>query len=87
MEREISKIVSGIVVKKNSPKTITVELQKLVKHPRYGKYIRKTSSYKVHDEKNEVQLGDKVQITECRPLSKTKRWRLVEIVGKATGSP
>jgi small subunit ribosomal protein S17 len=84
MEREINKIVTGAVVKTNSPKTITVELKRLVKHPRYGKYLRKTSSFKVHDEKNEAKIGDSVEITESRPLSKTKRWRLVKIVKKAS---
>ena len=86
MEHEINKIVNGAVVKNNSPKTITVVLERLVKHPRYGKYIRKTSSYKVHDEKNEAKVGDKVEITESRPLSKTKRWRLVKIVSAKGGS-
>jgi small subunit ribosomal protein S17 len=84
MEREINKIVTGAVVKNNSPKTITVELKRLVKHPRYGKYLRKTSSFKVHDEKNEAKIGDSVEITESRPLSKTKSWRLVKIIRKAS---
>ncbi|MFH1230228.1 MAG: 30S ribosomal protein S17 [Planctomycetota bacterium] len=84
MEHKINKIVTGAVVKNNSATTITVELERLVKHPRYGKYIRKTSSYKVHDGKNEAKVGDKVEITGSRPLSKTKRWRLVKIVEKAS---
>ena len=64
-------------------KTITVEVERKVMHPKYHKYIKMTSKFKAHDEKNECGEGDTVRIMETRPLSKTKRWRLVEIVERA----
>ncbi len=64
-------------------KTITVAIERKVKHPIYGKFVKKTTKYHAHDEKNECTIGDVVKIMETRPLSKTKRWRLVEIVEKA----
>ena len=64
-------------------KTITVAIERKVMHPIYGKYLKKTSKLHAHDEKNECGIGDTVKIMETRPLSKTKRWRLVEIVEKA----
>ena len=64
-------------------KTITVAVERKVKHPIYGKFVKKTSKFHAHDEKNECTVGDIVRIMESRPLSKTKRWRLVEIVEKA----
>ncbi|MBM4030220.1 MAG: 30S ribosomal protein S17 [Planctomycetes bacterium] len=66
-------------------KTITVESERRVMHPRYRKYIRATTRYKVHDERREARVGDTVRIMETRPLSKTKCWRLVEVVGRARG--
>ena len=63
-------------------KTITVAVERKVKHPIYGKFIKKTTSFHAHDEKDECSIGDIVKIMETRPLSKTKRWRLVEIVEK-----
>jgi small subunit ribosomal protein S17 len=63
-------------------KTITVEVERRVKHPIYGKFVKKTSRFHAHDEKNECSIGDLVKIMETRPLSKTKRWRLVEVVEK-----
>jgi len=63
-------------------KTITVSVERKVKHPIYGKFIKKTTRFHAHDEKNEASIGDTVRIAETRPLSKTKRWRLVEIVEK-----
>ena len=83
MQREEKKKISGVVTKINSAKTITVLLERMVKHPKYGKYMRKTATYKVHDEKNEAHPGDEVEIAEARPLSKTKKWRLVTITKKA----
>jgi small subunit ribosomal protein S17 len=83
MQREEKKKISGVVTKINSAKTITVLLERMVKHPKYGKYMRKTATYKVHDEKNEAHRGDEVEIAEARPLSKTKKWRLVTITKKA----
>ena len=63
-------------------KTITVAVERKVKHPIYGKFVKKTTKFHAHDEKNECSIGDLVKIMESRPLSKTKRWRLVEIVEK-----
>ncbi len=64
-------------------KTITVAVERKVKHPIYGKFVKKTTRFHAHDEKNECTVGDIVRIMESRPLSKTKRWRLVEVVEKA----
>ena len=64
-------------------KTITVAVERRVKHPIYGKFVKKTTKFHAHDEKNECSIGDTVKIMETRPLSKTKRWRLVEIIEKA----
>ena len=72
----------GIVVSDKMDKTVVVRVERQFKHPLYGKYIRRHKKFKVHDEKNEAQTGDKVKIEESRPVSKTKRWKLVEIVKK-----
>jgi small subunit ribosomal protein S17 len=64
-------------------KTITVAVERKVKHPIYGKFVKKTTKFHAHDEKNECTVGDTVRIMETRPLSKSKRWRLVEVVEKA----
>ncbi len=61
-------------------KTISVSVSRVVKHPKYGKYMKKTSVFKAHDEKNESKMGDRVLIRESRPLSKTKRWELIKIL-------
>ena len=63
-------------------KTVTVAVERKVKHPIYGKFVKKTTRFHAHDEKNECSIGDVVKIMETRPLSKTKRWRLVEVVEK-----
>ena len=63
-------------------KTITVKVERKVKHPLYGKFLKKTTRFHAHDEKNECSIGDTVKIMESRPMSKTKRWRLVEVVEK-----
>ena len=73
----------GKVVSDRMDKTVVVSIERLVKHPTYGRYVRRRTKFKVHDEKNECQVGDLVRIRETRPLSKTKRWRLVEIVKRA----
>ncbi len=73
---------TGIVVSDKMNKTIVVRIQRQFKHPLYGKYIRKHKKYKVHDENNEARTGDKVKIQEFRPVSKTKRWALVEVIEK-----
>lgn len=70
----------GEVVSTKMQKTIAVEVYQLIRHKKYGKYIRQSSVFKAHDEKGEAQMGDRVRIYETRPLSKTKRWRLAEIV-------
>ena len=71
-----------MVTSNKMTKTITVAVERKVKHPIYGKFIKKTTKFHAHDEKNEASVGDVVRIAETRPLSKTKRWRLVEIVEK-----
>ncbi len=73
----------GLVVSDRMDKTITVAIQRQVKHPIYGKFVRKTTRLKAHDETNDANSGDTVRIQETRPLSKTKRWRLVEVVERA----
>jgi small subunit ribosomal protein S17 len=74
------KTVAGIVTSNKMTNTITVKAEKRVKHPRYGKFVKRVTVYKAHDEGNKAVQGDKVEIVESRPLSKDKRWRLVRIV-------
>jgi small subunit ribosomal protein S17 len=84
MERNLRKERVGTVVSgKKMQKSITVAIDRKVKHPIYGKFVHRTTKFMAHDEKNEASIGDKVRIMETRPLSKMKRWRLVEIVEKA----
>ena len=83
MERSLRKKRIGRVVSDKMEKTIVVAVETKVRHPLYGKTVNKTTKFKVHDEKNEAKINDKVSIMETRPLSKDKRWRLVEIVEKA----
>ncbi|NQU73361.1 MAG: 30S ribosomal protein S17 [Candidatus Omnitrophica bacterium] len=80
VQRSSRKEKVGIVVSDKMDKTITVQVERLTRHPWVGKIIRKYSKFKAHDEKNKAKSGDTVRIAETRPLSKTKRWRLVEIV-------
>ena len=75
--------VVGEVISDKMDKTISVLIYRMVKHPKYGKYVKKTSVFKAHDEKNEAKIGDIVKIRETRPLSKTKRWTLAEVVEAA----
>ena len=82
-ERNLRKTRVGKVVSDKMDKTITVAVEDHVKHPLYGKIVKKTYKLKAHDENNECQVGDTVKEMETRPLSKDKRWRLVEIVEKA----
>jgi small subunit ribosomal protein S17 len=77
------KVREGLVVSDKMDKTIVVSLEDRVKHPLYGKVIRRTSKVKAHDEANSAGIGDRVRLMETRPLSATKRWRLVEILEKA----
>ncbi|WP_224995880.1 30S ribosomal protein S17 [Cesiribacter sp. SM1] len=81
--RNLRKERVGKVVSNKMEKTITVEVSRKVKHEIYGKFIGKTTKFKAHDEKNECNIGDTVLIMETRPLSKEKRWRLVEIIERA----
>ncbi|MGL4347681.1 MAG: 30S ribosomal protein S17 [Chitinophagaceae bacterium] len=81
--RKLRKMRIGVVSSNKMQKTVTVNVERKVKHPIYGKFLKKTTKFHAHDEKNECQLGDLVKIMETRPLSKTKRWRLVEIIEKA----
>ena len=83
MERNNRKTRIGKVVSDKMDKTIVVAVETKVRHPLYGKIINKTTKFKAHDENNEAKINDKVSIMETRPLSKDKRWRLVEIVEKA----
>jgi small subunit ribosomal protein S17 len=83
VKRGYRKIREGMVVSDKMDKTIVVELEDRVKHPRYSKVIRRTSKVKAHDENGLAGIGDRVLLAETRPLSATKRWRLVEIVEKA----
>ena len=83
MERNLRKERTGVVVSDKMDKTIVVAVETKQKHPRYGKFVKKTTKFYAEDEKNECGIGDTVRIMETRPLSKTKRWRLVEIVEKA----
>ena len=83
VQRNLRKTRTGVVRGNKMDKTITVAVERRVKHPIYGKFVKKTTRFHAHDEKNECTIGDIVKIMETRPLSKTKRWRLVEIVEKA----
>ena len=82
VERNLRKTKLGVVSSNKMAKTITVNVERKVKHPLYGKFVKKTTKFHAHDEKNECSIGDLVKIMESRPLSKTKRWRLVEVVEK-----
>ena len=79
-ERGKRKVMTGRVVSDKMEKTIVVSIERLVKHETYGKYVRRRNKFKVHDEKNEAKVGDVVRFMETRPLSKDKRWRLIDFV-------
>jgi small subunit ribosomal protein S17 len=81
--RNLRKERMGVVTSNKMEKSITVAIKWKEKHPIYGKFVNKTKKYHAHDEKNECNIGDTVKIMETRPLSKTKRWRLVEIIERA----
>ncbi len=83
MERNLRKVRTGKVTSNKMDKTVVVAIEEHVKHPRYKKIIKRTYKLKAHDEKNECNIGDTVRVMETRPLSKDKRWRLVEIIEKA----
>ena len=83
MERNLRKTMVGVVTSDKMDKTVVVTIKDRVKHPLYNKIVDKSVKYKAHDEKNECGVGDKVQIMECRPMSKDENWRVVEIIEKA----
>jgi small subunit ribosomal protein S17 len=82
-KRGLRKERIGTVVSNKLNKSIVVAVERKVKHPKYGKFIKKTSTFMAHDENNDCSIGDKVMITETRPLSKNKNWRLKQIIEKA----
>jgi small subunit ribosomal protein S17 len=82
-----TRTLTGKVVSNKMDKTITVLVERFVTHPTYGKIMRRRSKIKAHDEKNDCQEGDTVVITQCRPLSRHKSWKLVEIIGRAGAVP
>ena len=81
--RRNKRTMMGVVTSDKMQKTITVEVTRLVKHPTYGKYIRRRNRFKAHDEKSTAKAGDTVIVEECSPISRTKRWRLQKVVSKA----
>ena len=82
-ERGLRKTRIGVVVSEKMDKTCVIQIKTRVRHPRYGKIMNRTSKLKVHDDNNECGIGDTIKVMETRPLSKDKRWRLVEIIEKA----
>lgn len=84
-KQAIQRTLQGQVVSNKGDKSITVNVVRYVRHPLYGKYIKRTLKCHAHDEDNACNLGDTVKISQCRPISKTKTWRLVEIVERAKG--
>lgn len=83
MQEQNTKTVSAVVLSKSGSKSIKVGINYKVKHPKYGKYMRRKTTLSVHDEHNQANVGDVVKVAQCRPYSKTKKWRLVGIVKKA----
>ena len=75
--------LEGVVVSDRMDKTVVVQVQRLAPHPLYGRVLRRTAKYKAHDEKNDCHVGDRVQIVECRPLSKDKSWRVSQVLERA----
>lgn len=82
-ERGMRKVLTGRVVSNKMEKTVVVAVETLVKHPMYQRIIRRTRKFKAHDEENSCRIGDKVKVMETRPLSKEKRWRVIEILERA----
>jgi small subunit ribosomal protein S17 len=83
-EEKVLRTQIGSVISNKMDKSATVLIERKVKHPLYGKFVKKSTKLHIHDENNECSMGDTVQITECRPISKTKSWALVKIVEKAS---
>jgi len=82
-KRQKRKVLQGIVVSDRMQKTITVDVERVFRHPKYGKYVRRHKKYHAHDENREARVGDVVEIAECRPLSRLKRWRLLRVLERA----
>jgi small subunit ribosomal protein S17 len=85
-EAKVLRIQTGSVVSDKMNKSATVLIERKVKHPIYGKFVKKSTKLHIHDENNECGIGDTVQISECRPISRTKSWTLVKVIEKATGA-
>ena len=83
IERNLRKERTGMVRSNKMDKTIIVAVERKVKHPKYGKFVKKTTTFFAHDDKNDCGIGDTVRISETRPMSKNKRWRMVEIIERA----
>ena len=83
IERKNRKVRSGVVTSDARDKTITVQVERLVRHPLYSRVVKKNTRLMAHDEKNDAHLGDTVEVMETRPLSKTKRWRLIQVIERA----
>lgn len=81
--RNLRRTITGVVTSNKMDKSITVAVERKIMHSKYGKYLKKTKSYHAHDEANDAKIGDTVKIMETRPLSKLKRWRLVEVLERA----
>ena len=84
-EQKVQRRIVGRVVSDKMDKTVSVAIERLVKHPVVGKYIRRTTKLMAHDEQNECKTGDRVAISECRPIAKNKTWRVVDIVERSQG--
>ena len=82
-QNKVTRTLQGKVVSNKMDKSIVVEVERKIKHPKYGKFVKKTSTFMAHDEQNDCNIGDTVRIMESRPLSKSKCWRLVEIIERA----
>jgi len=82
-EAKSRRTVVGRVVSDKMDKTVSIAIERLVKHPVVGKYIRRTSKFMAHDENNECRIGDRVTISECRPIAKNKAWRVIDIIERA----
>jgi small subunit ribosomal protein S17 len=85
-EAKGARTLTGRVISTKMQKTITVEIERLVKHPRYGKFVRRTTKLLAHDERSEAHTGDSVEIVPCRPLSRRKSWQLLKIIERGTGA-
>jgi len=84
-ENKVQRTIVGRVVSDKMDKTVSVAIERLIKHPVYGKYIRRTTKVLAHDANNECKAGDRVSISECKPISKNKSWAVVEVVERAAG--